>query len=82
MDNIQTREWLEGKAFKYISHTSVMGVIMSKKPNYISVSLPAELIEDIDQVVGSQGYRSRADVVTDAIRRHLEKLKKEEPTSA
>ena len=47
------------------------------KKNFITVSIPAELVQEIDEVVGSRGYRSRPDVIKDAVRRHLEKLKEE-----
>jgi len=43
-----------------------MGMDMSK---YIYVPLPRELVEEVDQLIGTMGYRSRAEIVKDAIRR-------------
>ena len=47
---------------------------------YARVSLPKPLINDIDDIVnrGYRGYRSRAEVITDAIRRFLDEIEKKE----
>jgi len=38
---------------------------------YVIVKLPRELIKEIDLLVGKYGYRSRAEVVKEAVRRFL-----------
>jgi metal-responsive CopG/Arc/MetJ family transcriptional regulator len=50
------------------------------KEGYASVTIPEEVAADIDGIrrIG-HGYRSRANVVKDAVRRLLIQLKKEEP---
>jgi len=50
---------------------------MGEKRNFTSVSIPSEIAEKIDKLIGVEGYRSRADVVNDAVRRLLEKLEGE-----
>lgn len=44
--------------------------------NYISVSLPKDLIKKVDEILGNKelGYSSRPEFIKDAIRRHLEFL--------
>ena len=44
---------------------------------YISISIPEEMVKEIDKVVKKRryGYTSRADVVADAIRRLMAALK-------
>jgi metal-responsive CopG/Arc/MetJ family transcriptional regulator len=44
---------------------------------YTSISLPDEMVKEIDKLVANRryGYTSRADVVADAIRRLMEELK-------
>lgn len=46
------------------------------RKEYANLSIPKELVIYIDMVIksGKFGYRSRADFVTDAIRRRLEEL--------
>jgi len=46
------------------------------RTGWITVALPEELVEYIDEVVKSKkyGYRSRAEFVVDAVRRRLEEL--------
>ena len=40
---------------------------------YVSIKLPSELIEIIDEeIVGKLGYRSRAEFIKEAIRKELE----------
>jgi len=64
-----------------------MGEEKEKKPDYIYVPIPKELVDEADQMVGSHGYRSRAELVKDAVRtllRHYQryneqKLEDEEP---
>ncbi len=38
---------------------------------YITVKIPVELAEKLDRVAKDLGYRSRAEIVNDAIRRFL-----------
>lgn len=48
---------------------------MGMVKRYISVSLPEELIEEIDSLVGKMGYRSRPDIISDALRRFFEEMR-------
>ena len=43
---------------------------------YVTLKIPKELADEIDQIVklGILGYRSRAELASDAIRRRLEQL--------
>jgi metal-responsive CopG/Arc/MetJ family transcriptional regulator len=57
------------------------GVYMPKKSgrgDFSTVSLPRNLIEEIDRIVELRlyGYDSRAEFIKDAIRRRLDELKK------
>lgn len=47
------------------------------KHAYVSVSIPIDMIEQIDKIVksGKGGYRSRAEFIKDAVRRRLEQTK-------
>ncbi len=38
---------------------------------YVPIRLPRELVEEIDNLVGRLGYRSRAEIVKEAVRRLL-----------
>ena len=54
-----------------------MGVICMGE--YVSVSLPADLIKEVDEkAVGKKGYKTRPEFIKDAIRRLLEEIDKEE----
>ena len=44
---------------------------------YVTVKLPSEVAKEIDALIGTHGYSSRADVVKDALRRLFEKIGKE-----
>lgn len=44
---------------------------------YTPVKLPNDLIAEIDQLVGKHGYKSRTEVVKDALRRLLSDFAKE-----
>jgi Arc/MetJ-type ribon-helix-helix transcriptional regulator len=48
----------------------------SDNENYVTIKVPKALADEIDQLVeaGILGYRSRAEMVNDAIRRRLEQL--------
>lgn len=49
----------------------------SRRRKYMTVSLPLELIEEIDQIIrAGHGYESRPEFIKDAIRRRLEELKR------
>ena len=50
----------------------------TKKPDkFVSVSIPTEIIEQIDRVIDSRkpGYESRPEFIKDAVRRRLEEMK-------
>ncbi len=48
---------------------------MARK-RYATVKIPFELASQLDELVKSLGYRSRAEIVNDAIRRFMEARKK------
>jgi metal-responsive CopG/Arc/MetJ family transcriptional regulator len=43
---------------------------------YVTLKIPKALADEIDQIIrsGTLGYRSRAEMVNDAIRRRIEQL--------
>jgi len=45
---------------------------------YIPVKLPKDLIDDMDKLVGKHGFKSRAEIAKEAIRRLLSEFKTEE----
>lgn len=47
-----------------------------KGNRFVSVSLPAEIIEQIDRIIASRGlgYDSRPEFIKDAVRRRLEEI--------
>lgn len=47
--------------------------------NYITIKLPKDLVEQIDDVLEQQnlGYASRAELVKDAVRSFLAKMKQD-----
>ncbi len=51
------------------------------RKSYTTVKIPAELSEKLDTLVNDLGYRSRAEVVNDAIRRFIEERKRLETAS-
>ena len=42
---------------------------------YVTVRLPKELVNEIDEIVGTRGYKSRAEFVKEAIRKKLDIIK-------
>jgi len=50
---------------------------MPKNPRFVSVSIPAEIISQIDKIIESKkhGYESRPEFIKDAVRRRLEEMK-------
>lgn len=48
----------------------------NREKGYTSVSIPRSLAKEIDKLVGLYGYTSRAELVKEAIRRHLEEAKR------
>lgn len=49
-----------------------VGDDVKMRRKYSTVKVPIELSEKLDQLVKEMGYRSRADIVNDAIRRFIE----------
>jgi len=45
-----------------------------KRKEYATVKIPADLIEFVDKAVGHLGYRSRAELVKEAVREKLARL--------
>jgi metal-responsive CopG/Arc/MetJ family transcriptional regulator len=43
--------------------------------SYITIKLPKNLVEKIDEVLEQQGYASRAELVKDAVRAYLANTK-------
>jgi len=43
-------------------------ILSKKEKKYIDVSIPKELISEVDKMIGQYGYRSRPELVKDAIR--------------
>lgn len=48
----------------------------SNNEGYVTLKIPVALAEEIDQLIesGTLGYRSRAEMVNDAIRRRIEQI--------
>ncbi len=48
----------------------------SNNEDYVTLKIPKSLADEIDHVIesGTLGYRSRAELASDAIRRRLEQL--------
>ncbi len=46
--------------------------------NYVNISIPEVLINDIDKVKDKKGYSSNAEFIKDAIRRLLIEIEKED----
>jgi metal-responsive CopG/Arc/MetJ family transcriptional regulator len=49
----------------------------ANQENYVTLKVPKALADEIDQIIesGTLGYRSRAEMVNDAVRRRLEQLR-------
>jgi len=50
------------------------------RANYATVKIPQELAAKLDEFVADLGYRSRAEIVNDAIRRFIDERKKLDST--
>jgi len=47
---------------------------MSETPdNYVTVRIPIDLAKEVDALIGRKGYKTRAEIVKDALRNFLEK---------
>jgi len=46
------------------------------RANYATVKIPQELAKTLDEFARDMGYRSRAEIVNDAIRRFIDERKK------
>jgi Arc/MetJ-type ribon-helix-helix transcriptional regulator len=46
------------------------------RANYTTVKIPQELAAELDEFVPNMGYRSRAEIVNDAIRRFIDERKR------
>jgi len=46
------------------------------RKNYVTVKIPEELAEKLEDLVKYESYRSRAEIVNDAIRRFIEERKR------
>lgn len=51
--------------------------------DYVTIKIPKALANEIDQIIGSGtlGYRSRAELVSEAIRRRIEQLNSNNSTT-
>jgi len=45
---------------------------MNKKQDHVTIKLPKELVDEIDALQGKFGFRSRGEVVKEAVRRLLD----------
>jgi len=55
-----------------VKYISIKGQGCNMATNdYVSISLPQSLIDEIDKVVGTLGYTSRTEFIKDACRRCL-----------
>jgi hypothetical protein len=54
----------------------------TNQENYVTLKIPKTLADEIDKMIRSKtlGYRSRAELASDAIRRRLEQLNSNNPT--
>jgi len=46
------------------------------RKNYVTVKIPEELAEKLEDLVKQESYHSRAEIVNDAIRRFIEERKR------
>lgn len=46
------------------------------RANYATVKIPLELAKKLDAISSESGYRSRAEIVNDAIRRFIDERKR------
>jgi metal-responsive CopG/Arc/MetJ family transcriptional regulator len=46
------------------------------RANYATVKIPKDLAATLDEFVANMGYRSRAEIVNDAIRRFIDERKR------
>jgi len=46
------------------------------RSNYATVKIPSELASKLDELAANTGYRSRAEIVNDAIRRFIDERKR------
>jgi len=49
----------------------------ANEENYVTLKIPKALADEIDQIIQSKtlGYRSRAELASDAIRRRIEQIR-------
>jgi len=52
------------------------------RAKYATVKIPQELASRLDEFVSNMGYRSRAEIVNDAIRRFIDERKRLDYTTA
>lgn len=45
---------------------------MNKKQDHVTIKLPKELVDEIDALQGKFGFRSRGEIVKEAVRRLLD----------
>ena len=46
---------------------------------YVTVKLPRDLLREVDKLVGTFGFRSRTEVIKQAVREYIVSLKRLEP---
>ena len=61
----------------YNPNITIYGImeVMSLREEYVAIKLPKDLIQEMDRLVGTHGYRSRAEIAKDAIRRLITNLR-------
>jgi metal-responsive CopG/Arc/MetJ family transcriptional regulator len=45
--------------------------------NYVTVKIPSDLASDVDGLVGKHGFKTRAEIVKEALRKLLQDYKEE-----
>jgi len=55
-------------------NSSEVPLMAQTRRGYATVKIPVELIELVDKAVGQLGYRSRAELIKEAIREKLTRL--------
>jgi len=48
-----------------------------KEDNYVTVRIPKELSEEVDKLIGIKGFRSKAEIVKEALRDLLDHYKED-----
>lgn len=61
----------------YLMQVSQLNHMEEKKEKYVTVRIPPELADDVDKLIGKHGFRSRAEVAKESLRRLIAFYKSE-----